>query len=259
MSQYNISFAGAGRVGNALCRELYQSGYTIELVATETERSGRPVADFCKASWSPYLVFPATTRIIIVAVPDHRLKNVLNEIKCHPDTLILHTSGSTGLDVFPEKYRRTGVFYPLQTFSKGRKVSFTDLPVLIESSDEVSLIIIKEIAGSIGAKVHCTDTEHRRMLHIAAVFVNNFTNHILTAGKIVAARSDLSFDILIPLIEETVSKALAIGPENSQTGPAIRNDKNTIEKHLELLSFSPDLQNLYNEITRSIIKYYSKS
>ena len=96
------------------------------------------------------------------------------------------------------------------------------------------------------------------MLHLAAVFICNFTNHMLTAGMEVAEKAGVPFEILYPLLQETVSKALSIGPDKSQTGPAVRNDQNTIEKHLELLSFSPDLQNIYREITISIINYYNK-
>jgi predicted short-subunit dehydrogenase-like oxidoreductase (DUF2520 family) len=94
------------------------------------------------------------------------------------------------------------------------------------------------------------------MLHLAAVFVSNFTNHMLTEGKEIAVKAGFSFEILEPLIKETIQKAIDSGPENSQTGPAVRNDKNTIEKHLELLSFSPDLQKIYVDMTKSIIEYY---
>ena len=184
------------------------------------------------------LVFPDSTKIIIIAVPDHRLKSVLGSIRCSQETLVAHTAGSFGLDIFPEQIKQKGIFYPLQTFTKGRKVSFIDLPFLLESSDDESSEILKSIAESIGGKVHFVDTEQRRMLHLAAVFVCNFTNHMLTLGKEWRSKGDFPFEILVPLIKETISKAMDLGPENSQTGPAIRHDQNTIEKHLELLSFS---------------------
>jgi predicted short-subunit dehydrogenase-like oxidoreductase (DUF2520 family) len=259
MIQHNISFAGAGRVAYALCREMYYAGYKIELVVSESDKNGAPLADFCQASWSGELIFPDTTDIIIVSVPDYRLKSVLNKIQCRPDTLIAHTAGSIGIDVFPEQKKRKGIFYPLQTFSKERKVDFKDLPFLLESSDKQSSAILENLVETLGGKAHFVDTDHRRMLHLAAVFVCNFTNHMLTVGKDLAFKADFSFEVLIPLIKETFSKAMDIGPQNSQTGPALRNDQNTIEKHLELLSFSSELQRIYNEITMSIIKYYNKS
>ncbi len=258
MYQNNISFAGAGRVAEALCKELFHAGFRIDMIASETEISGKSLADSSKAVWSPTLQFPDSTKIIIVAVPDHRLISVLNTLKCRTGTLVVHTAGSFGLDIFPEHIKQKGVFYPLQTFSKNRIVSFIDLPFLLEASDEESSEILKTIAESIGGDVHFVGTEQRRMLHLAAVFVCNFTNHILTEGQEVAGNAGFTLEILEPLIKETISKALDLGPENSQTGPAVRNDKNTIEKHLELLSFSPELQRIYNEMTRSIIKYHNK-
>ena len=256
MYQNNISFAGAGRVASALCKELFSVGFNIEIVASESEERGKPVAESCNAIWSSDLEYPESTEIIIVSVPDNKLGTVLNAVRCSPGTIVVHTAGSFGLDIFPEHIKRKGIFYPLQTFSKNRKINFNDLPVLLESSDDQTSAVLVKMAQSLSAKVHFVDTEHRRMLHVAAVFVSNFTNHMLTEGKVITSKAGFSFEILEPLIRETVLKALESGPENSQTGPAIRNDTNTIDKHLELLSFSPDLQKIYNELTHSIIEYY---
>lgn len=257
MYQNTISFAGAGRVASALCKELFAAGFRIDLIVSETDIRGRPLADSCNAAWSQDLIFPDSTNIIIVAVPDHRLKSVLEKIKCTPATLVAHTAGSFGLDIFPGHIKKKGIFYPLQTFSENRKVSFSGLPFLLEAPDDESSSILRHLAESIHASVHFVDIEKRRILHLAAVFVCNFSNHMLTLGKEISLKTGLAFEILSPLIEETISKALVLGPENSQTGPAVRHDKNTIEKHLDLLSFSPDLQRIYNEMTISIIKYYN--
>lgn len=243
-------------MAGAFCREMHHAGVNIDLIVSESEHNSRSLAEFCNASWSQDLVFPHSTDIIIVAVPDHKLQSVLSEIKCRPGTLVAHTAGSMGMDIFPEHITRRGVFYPLQTFSTERKVDFRDLPLFIEASDMQSSEVLEKLGKSIGGKVCFADTEHRRMLHLAAVFVSNFTNHMLTEGKEIALRAGFQFDVLKPLIQETISKAMDIGPEFSQTGPAIRNDRNTIEKHLELLSFSPGLQRIYEEMTKSIIEYF---
>jgi predicted short-subunit dehydrogenase-like oxidoreductase (DUF2520 family) len=257
MIQHSISFVGAGKVASVLCSKMYQAGYVIDLIVSHSENGARILSDACKASFSQSLIFSDSTKIIIVAVPDHQLISVLGEIKCKPQTLILHTAGSYGLEVFPEHIKLKGVFYPLQTFTKGRKADYNDIPFLLESADAKSSEVMKNLAESIGGKVHFADTEKRRKLHLCAVFVCNFTNYMLTCGKEIALESDISFEILLPLLKETISKAIDIGPENAQTGPALRNDKNTIEKHLELLSFSADLQKIYNDMTRSIMKYYN--
>jgi predicted short-subunit dehydrogenase-like oxidoreductase (DUF2520 family) len=146
----------------------------------------------------------------------------------------------------------------LQTFSKGREINFKELPFLLEASGDDSAKLLNDLAILTGGKAHFISSEKRKLVHLAAVFVNNFTNYMLTAGSEMASIAGLSFDIFEPLIKETISKALENGPEASQTGPAVRNDRNTVEKHLELLSFSPELQNIYRDITNSIIKHYNK-
>jgi predicted short-subunit dehydrogenase-like oxidoreductase (DUF2520 family) len=256
MSRFNISFIGAGRVAGALCRELFVSGHKIGLIVSSTEKNGKILAASCKSSWSPDPVFPEATDIILVAVPDHNLENVLFKINCGRKTLVAHTAGSIGLDVFPEQKFQKGVLYPLQTFTRERRVIFKDLPFFIEASDSGASTLLEQLTLSLGGKVYFADSEHRRMVHLSAVFVSNFLNHILTAGKELTLKSGYPFELMKPLILETVLKAIELGPENSQTGPAVRNDKNTIEKHLELLSFSPDLKRIYQEMTRSITEYY---
>jgi len=258
MIHYNISFAGAGRVAGALCREMFRSGIKIRQIVSDSGSDGKPLAGECNAVWSSELSFSDQNHAVIVAVPDHKLKDVLTTIKCNERCVVAHTAGSYGLDVFPAGLKRKGVFYPLQTFSKGRAVDFKNLPFLLESSDEESGEILSNLAVTIGGKVHYADSGKRKMVHLAAVFFNNFTNYMLTAGTEIANRSDLSPAIFEPLIRETIFKALGNGPEGSQTGPAVRNDINTIEMHLKLLSFSPELQNLYREITDSIIRHYTK-
>jgi predicted short-subunit dehydrogenase-like oxidoreductase (DUF2520 family) len=252
----NISFAGAGNVAEALCKKIYESGHRIDLIVSKTKNSGSLLAHQCNASWSNELTFPDSTNVIIVAVPDMQIEGVLNTMTFNQETLVVHTAGSMGPDVFPDRIKLRGVFYPLQTFSRNRNVSFSDLPFFIESQDVNSSAILKNLAESIGGKAFFADFDQRQKLHLAAVFVNNFANHMLTIGKEMASDAGFDFAILEPLIEETIAKALVIGPEISQTGPAVRNDQNTIKKHFELLSFSPELQQIYSEISSAIIMYY---
>jgi predicted short-subunit dehydrogenase-like oxidoreductase (DUF2520 family) len=259
MVQYNISIAGAGRLATAICRQLYLAGHKINLIVSETEKNGLQLADSCGASWSCKLSFHNTTEVIIVAVPDSKLRMVLNNINCSSKTIVVHTAGSYGLEVFPDKIASRGVFYPLQTFTKGRTINFNELPFFLEPlTGEVSLIM-KDIVESMGGKAYFIDNEQKKMLHLAAVYINNFTNHSITLGKDIAGKAGIPFSVYHHLIKETVEKILDSGPENSQTGPAIRNDMNTIEKHIELLSFSKELQTIYTDMTNSIITYYRKN
>ncbi len=253
MSLFNISFAGAGRVAGALGHAFSSAGSKIVQVVSPSAERGKEMAGRYGASWSDRLTFSDETEIIIVAVPDHLLEEVAAGIECSEETITVHTAGSYGLDVFPPKLRRTGVFYPLQTFTEGRIISFRELPVFIEASDSRSLEILKSMAESLGAEAFMAGTERRRMLHLSAVFICNFTNHMLHAGLGIVKKAGFSFEVLKPLLDETVRKAMEIGPAESQTGPALRRDLNTIRSHLELLSYSPELQKVYNDISESII------
>jgi predicted short-subunit dehydrogenase-like oxidoreductase (DUF2520 family) len=257
MTHYRISFAGAGKVAEALCLELFKKGHSIRQIISQGSKNGLLLAGKCNAGWSDKLIFSDETDIIIVAVPDKNLKEVLNNIQCGEKTIVAHTAGSFGLELFPANLKSRGVFYPLQTFSKGRTPFFPEIPFFIEASGKAVETVLRSLAESMGCMVYLSDTEHRRLLHVAAVFVSNFTNHMLASGKEISSRAGFEFDVLKPLINETVKKAIELGPEKSQTGPAVRYDANTIEKHMDLLSFSPDLRKIYEEITKSIINRYN--
>jgi len=259
MRQFRISFAGSGKVASALCRELHLKGHIIDHIASKHKSNAQALAQLYSATWSDKPVFPLSSEIVIVAVPDNLLSEVLKDVKCSESAIVAHTAGSLGLDVFPLSISKYGVFYPLQTFSGSRKPDISIVPFFIEASDEESTSTLKLLAETISGSVYLSDTEHRRLLHLAAVFVSNFTNYMLTTGKDISGMSGMPFSVLEPLIRETVTKAIEAGPENSQTGPAVRYDLNTIEKHLNLLSFSPDLKNMYDILTKSIISYYKKN
>lgn len=258
MEQYSISFIGAGKVARALCQQFYNTGFSIRDIVSKSGTTSLLLADLCNASPKSDLTFGEGTDIIIVAVPDDTVQSVLNNISCGENVIVAHTAGSLGLDIFPSHLKHFGVFYPLQTLSADRELDFKDIPFFLEASDTFTAEVLNNLAGTISEKINFADAEHRRLLHIAAVFVSNFGNYMLTAGKKVAGEGGFKFEILRPLINETISKALEKGPEFSQTGPAFRSDKGTIDKHIALLSFSPDLQKLYIEISKSIMSFYNK-
>jgi predicted short-subunit dehydrogenase-like oxidoreductase (DUF2520 family) len=255
---FRVSFAGAGNVARTLCMEFYERGNSVVHISSRDENKGRRLADSCQATWSNDMVFPDSTEILVVAVPDHSLHEVAEKIKCSKSVIVAHTAGAIGLDVFPRHLKNTGVFYPLQTFSTDRKPDLSGVPFFIEGSNEVCRETLKRLAESVSRSVYLSDTYHRRLLHLAAVFVSNFSNHMLTIGKDLSLLAGVPFEVLQPLILETINKAIGLGPQNSQTGPAVRYDLNTIEKHLDLLSYSPELKNIYDLITKSIMSYYKK-
>src|SRR5690606_21523202 len=150
---------------------------------------------------------------------------------------------------------RRGVFYPLQTFSKNKEVDFQTIPICIEAENDDDFALLKNLGKQISKVVHPINSEERAKIHVAAVFVNNFVNYCYLVGKEILDENELPFDILSPLIAETAHKIEALTPFEAQTGPAKRNDRNTIKKHLNLLN-NPNQRQLYELMTEMIRKTF---
>jgi predicted short-subunit dehydrogenase-like oxidoreductase (DUF2520 family) len=184
--------------------------------------------------------------ITIVAVSDDAIAEVSSKIK---NTFVVHTSGACSINELKNTTNK-GVFYMLQTFSKDKKVDFNEVPFCLEAENKKDEEQLKELANLIGEKIYSINSEQRKALHVAAVFVNNFTNYMYNIGSDICKEHQVPFDILLPLIKETASKIETLSPEKAQTGPAIRKDKTTIKNHLDLLN--KEQQKIYKLITKSI-------
>ena len=185
--------------------------------------------------------------IYIVAVSDDAISSVSDQLK-NCKGLVVHTSGTAAIDVIAND--RKGVFYPLQSFTKDKPVDFSTIPFCLESSSEEDVFLLEKLVAALGSKSYHISTEQRKKLHMAAVFVNNFTNHMYKIGKDICDQHNVPFEILHALIEETAAKVTNISPTDAQTGPAKRNDQQTIENHLENLNLQQ--QEIYKLITKSI-------
>ena len=193
--------------------------------------------------------------IYIIAVNDDSIATVSQHFK-NKSGLVIHTSGAMDLSVLPTSARR-GVFYPLQTISKERKVDFSEVPICIEAENNEDYDILKELANAISDQVQIMTSNQRRLVHLAAVFVNNFTNHLYLIGNEICAEAQVPFNILNPLILETAKKATQMSELNAQTGPAIRDDQNTIEQHLDLLK-KDNHKDIFSVLSNSIQKTHGK-
>ncbi len=253
----DIVIIGAGRVGTAMSIALSEKGHKILKVISRSDKKAGDLAKRLNSDYSNDLVLPGGTELVIIAVNDSSISSVIDDIRPKGNELVVHTAGSVGIDIFKGNYKNYGVLYPLQTFTIGRKYDFSTIPLFIETNDDRSFGLLKSFAGGISGRVYRLNSNDRRYLHLSAVFASNFVNHMFTAGKDLSEMAGLEFDVLVPLIRETLAKASEIGPDKSQTGPAVRNDKKTIEKHLDLLSFSPGLKEMYRVITDSIVKKYT--
>jgi predicted short-subunit dehydrogenase-like oxidoreductase (DUF2520 family) len=187
--------------------------------------------------------------ISIISVSDDAIAEVSNQLPFE-NQLVVHTSGSINMNILDSKNRK-GVFYPLQTFSKAKAVNFKKVPFCLETENQNDYVILETVAKSISDKVFKINSEQRQSLHVAAVFVNNFTNHLYQLGNEICEVNKIPFEILYPLIQETADKIKTLSPLQAQTGPAKRNDQKTIEKHLSFLE-DENKKRIYQLLTQSI-------
>lgn len=193
--------------------------------------------------------------LYIIAVSDDAIASVSSKLPFE-NRLVVHTSGSVELNTLDKKNRR-GVFYPLQTFSKKKTLEFKNIPICIETEDINDYQLVEKTAKSISNNVFAINSEQRKALHVAAVFVNNFTNHLYQIGQEICQEHSVPFEILKPLILETAEKIKTLSPEEAQTGPAKRNDFSTIEAHKSFLS-NENQSTIYKILTQSILQHGKK-
>ncbi|WP_108244181.1 Rossmann-like and DUF2520 domain-containing protein [Muricauda brasiliensis] len=192
--------------------------------------------------------------VYVIAVKDDAISEV-SQYLMDTNRIVAHTSGAIGLNAI--KATNKGVFYPLQTFTKDKAVDFSTVPFCVEANDEKSLKTLKTLATSISENVYQIDSEQRKKLHLAAVFVNNFTNYLYSVGEELCLEEGLSFDLLKPLIMETASKIQTMSPKEAQTGPARRNDIKSMESHLMLLDKEEHIT-LYKLLSQAIKQAHEK-
>ncbi len=190
----------------------------------------------------------------IIAVQDDAISTVFNSLH-HRQNIIVHTSGSVAHTILTGS-EHFGVFYPLQTFSIHKQVDWTGIPIFIEASDPETRESLNKLAEKLSGYFIQADDAQRRSLHIAAVFANNFSNHMMALAQQWLEKYHLPFQVLTPLIRETITKLDQLTPHQAQTGPARRHDSEVIRTHLSILSNDPQLQEIYKKISASIEAMY---
>ncbi|OXG00433.1 putative short-subunit dehydrogenase-like oxidoreductase (DUF2520 family) [Flavobacterium araucananum] len=187
--------------------------------------------------------------LYIIAVSDKAIADVSRQLPFQ-NRIVVHTSGAASLDVLDSKNRK-GVFYPLQTFSKNKDIDFSIIPMCLEAENTFDFRILETLAKNISNAVFAINSDQRKALHVSAVFVNNFTNHLYQIGQEICKEHQVPFEVLKPLIQETAEKINTLNPIDAQTGPAKRHDLATIESHLAYLT-NENQKNIYKLITQSI-------
>jgi predicted short-subunit dehydrogenase-like oxidoreductase (DUF2520 family) len=255
----NIVIIGSGNIATHLGRAFKMAGQTISQVWSRDITKASALADTLAAQpIDSMLDLDRTADLFIIAVNDEAIRKIAIELKLS-DQLLLHTSGSTGLSALVGASTKIGVFYPLQTFSKIKSIDFRNIPIIIEANVPEVLAIIRAIADRLSEKVIELNSEQRKTLHIGAVFACNFTNHLFGLAQELLEEKGLDYELLKPLIEETLNKIEMNSPVSVQTGPAIREDQATIQAHLELLKHNPDLSELYIKLSQSIVNLHKRS
>ena len=248
-----IVFIGAGNLATRLSLAMQRVGMQIGQVYSHTEASARQLATRLGCPWTNDLsALQEDGDLYVFSLKDTVLSDVISKVNPN-NGMWVHTAGSMPMSVFEGYAQRFGVLYPLQTFSKGRNVNFDVIPIFLEANTDKNADYLKNIASALSENVRFMSSEKRRSLHLAAVFACNFTNHIYTLSYKLLENESIPADVLLPLIDETVSKIHSMPPAVAQTGPAIRYDENVINKHLAMLD-DLDMQAIYRLLSQSIHK-----
>lgn len=246
---------GAGNLAVHLSKAFQDAGFNITQVYSRSETSAKALAGILQTQFTTSIDALRTDALLyVLSVSDDVIACLVGQLPL-TDQLVIHTAGSVPMDTLSGKLQNYGVLYPLQTFSKSRPIDFTGIPVFLEANTSENLQKITEIAKNISEKVYQATTEQRLYLHLSAVFGCNFVNYLYGISSQILQQAGFDFDVLSPLIIETAAKAIASGnPRQVQTGPAIRNDRKVMQKHLDILADHPDWQNIYAQLSEYIGK-----
>ena len=251
-----IAFAGSGNIAWHLANALKLQGYQITRIWSRKYSNALDLAESCGSEACKEITdLGKNADLIIISVTDKAIEDVARSIGKFAG-IVVHTAGSISINALKGSFQNCGVFYPLQTFSKGTKVNLGEVPFFLESSSNEVKEAIKQVALSLSTKVYEADSQQRMLLHVAAVFAGNYSNLMYTISNEVIKSSGLPPEVLHPLILETAKKAISDNPLKMQTGPARRNDTITIEKHLEMLASLPEYAELYRLLATMISQKY---
>lgn len=248
-----VVLIGAGNLATNLGKALFRAGHDVVQVWSRTEASAKALGEVLKCAYTTDLKeVVRCADVFIVSVKDSVLPSVATSLlEGREGQLVIHTAGSMPMDTLP--FDRRGVLYPMQTFSKNKEVDFSVIPCFIEASDKNDSDLLLQLSKTISDTVRELDSENRKYLHLAAVFCCNFANHCFSLGAVLLKRhGDIPFSVMLPLIDETAAKLYSLLPQEAQTGPAVRWDTNVLDKHLQLLADTPDMQKIYELMSKSI-------
>jgi len=249
----DVVVLGTGNIAEHLCRAFSASkSVQLKQVYGRNASSLKKFGSFTETCNDPKDIKEAD--IYLLAVSDTAIASV-SKLISHKTGIVAHVSGAISISVIAAE--NSGVFYPLQTFTKGKTLDFKPIPLCIEGNNKTSFKQLNRLAHAVSDQVHEISSDQRKKLHLAAVFANNFTNHLYTISEEICADSSIPFSLLHPLVMETAEKIKSISPKDAQTGPARRGDQKSIQNHLELLKTKKQTE-LYTIFSQAITKMYEK-
>ncbi len=252
-----VTIIGSGNVASSLAVAFFDAGISIEEVFSRNILNAKTLADKLNCRHNDVIADINTkSDLYLLAIPDKEISNLAPNLN-HIGGIIAHTSGSEHIESLRIDNGDFGVFYPLQTFTKGKNTDTSNIPICIEGSSEEVSTLLYDLACRISNRVVYLDSLRRQYLHLTAVTVNNFSNLMYHLAHDILKEKDIDFSLLHPLIKETAIKISHTAPGDAQTGPARRNDISTIEKHFELLENHPEYKEVYKLLTNQLIRKYN--
>jgi predicted short-subunit dehydrogenase-like oxidoreductase (DUF2520 family) len=253
-----IVMIGAGNVATHIALALKSANYFIKSIYSQTEKSAQNLAEKINCSFTTHIEkLPDNADIYVIAVKDTVIEDIAKKLNIRSG-IVVHTAGSVSMRVFESYFKNFGVFYPLQTFTKSGSLDFSEIPLCIEANTNDTENKLLNLAESLSKKVIFVNSEKRKILHLAAVFACNFTNHMYSIGYELLSKQNIDFSLLHPLINETAKKANEMNPMDAQTGPAKRQDDKTMDMHLKMLKNYPAFEKIYRFVSDSIFTLNNK-
>jgi predicted short-subunit dehydrogenase-like oxidoreductase (DUF2520 family) len=251
-----VCIAGAGNLGTHLATAFLGESIRVTQIISRNIDHARVLASACKAGFNnTFENIPHDTQFLLLTVPDDHIESCCNAIRDFKG-VVVHCSGSAPMAALRSAPNH-GVMYPLQTFSKNRKLYLKPVPFFLEASNDDTLQHLKQLAACYSENIWEADSRMRQKIHLSAVLSNNFINHLLTYSEELLQEAGLPFEILHPLLKETIEKAMLLGPTQAQTGPANRRDLKTLDAHRALLSEKKEMLDYYQLITK-LIQHHGK-
>lgn len=255
--EYTASVVGAGNVAYSLIPALQKNGIIVKsIISRDWDKAQHYGSLFNISANQLEEGLKLESHLIFLTVSDDFIVDTAKQLKIDNNQIILHTSGNVQVGELKDISKYHGVFYPLQSFSGNRMIDFSRVPLCLEASDVLVLNLLQDIAERLSSKVMILSGKQRRQLHLAAVFVSNFTNHMFDIGNYLLEKEKLDFSLFYPLIEEITAKIREMTPKEAQTGPAYRKNKKILAEHKKMLATEQELTDLYDRISKSIIDFH---